>query len=169
MLKLALAVAGILTGSATVYAASTSSEAPQTYTMRDILIGSMIPKDVVSAEVPFDKPYEELTEAQRTVLWQDYESLKAGDETPFPDTGLRHLTVPLMKLAERKGFSGKLIAGVEIDSLGHARTVTIYKSPDAELSKFAQIALLQESYRAARCGGQPCAMTFMLRLDFIAQ
>ena len=167
MIKLAIALAAASALSAGARAADAPVPADPSYTLRDTVVGSMLPKDVVSARVPFDRRYDELTADQKAVLWLDYESPKDGDETPFPETGLRHLATPLMKLAVREGYTGKLIASADVDSKGHARSVTVYKSPDPSLSALVQAALTQESYRPARCSGQPCAMTFMLRLDFL--
>src|SRR5882724_4148778 len=83
-------------------------EAP-VYTLRDVIVGSMLPKDIVSSPVPFDKRYEQLTQEQKDALRNDYEALGATDETPFPATGLKHLVTPLMHLAERAFISGKFV------------------------------------------------------------
>ncbi len=140
--------------------------APRTYALRDVLTGSAIPKDIVTASVPFDKRYDELTADQKAVLWQDYESPSSTNETPFPESGLRHLVMPLVKLAERSSVTGQLVAVADIGPDGHARSVAIYKSPDPAMSDLAKVALAQEIYRPARCDAQPCAMSFVLRLDF---
>lgn len=168
MIKLALVVGPSLMLASSIHAAdAVAPTTPATYALRDTFVGSRLPQDVVRSAIPFDKRYEELTADEKAVLWKDYESPKAGDETPFPGTGLHHLTLPLMRLAARQNYGGKLIASVDIDSRGHAREVTIYKSPSSEISEMAKTLLSEESYRAARCDGQPCAMAFVLRLEFL--
>jgi hypothetical protein len=168
MIKLALVVGTSLMFATSIHAAdAVPPTAPATYTLRETFVGSRIPQDVVRSAIPFDKRYEELTADEKAVLWKDYESPKAGDETPFPVAGLHHLALPLMKLAARQNYAGKLIASVDIDSRGRPREVTIYKSPDSEMSEMARSLLSTESYRAAHCDGQPCAMAFVLRLEFL--
>jgi hypothetical protein len=141
-------------------------EAP-TYTLRDLVVGSVIPKDIVSSPVPFDRRYEQLTPEQRDVLRSDYEALGATDETPFPANGLKQLVTPMMRLAERSSISGKFVAGVEVGPDGRPRSIDVFKSPDPAMTELARAQLAEAQYKPASCKGQPCVMTYVLRLEFL--
>ncbi|HEX7638562.1 MAG TPA: energy transducer TonB [Burkholderiaceae bacterium] len=159
----------ILTNSAVAAQAPGSGAADShvTYALRDAVTGSLIRQDRVTASVPFNKRYDELTAEQKAVLRQESAAAKPTDETPFPSDGLRHLVNPLMRLAEHSGMSGPLVASAEVDAQGHALSVSVRTSPDPSMTELAQVALLKETYRPARCDGQPCAMTYVLRVTFL--
>ncbi len=157
---LALAGAiGLAAGSAAM-----AEELP--YRISDTIVGSLIPQDIIRAPVPFDARYEELSSDQKATLAQDYESLPAGDEPPFPLYGLRHMVKPLVRFADTAKPVGALIASVMVDSQGHAGEVTIYKSPDPLMTRLVSGMLALETYKPATCHGQPCKMAYVLRLDF---
>ena len=143
-----------------------TTESP-TYFIKQPVIGSMLSRPVVSGIIPFDKTYGDLTPDQKTVLRQEYQSLGADDEPPFPQHALKRLVTPIFKEAGADHVDGKLEAAVEVDSTGSARTVSIYKSPDPKISQIATAELMQEQYKPARCKGQPCDMTFILKIDLL--
>jgi len=153
------AITGLLAGSAAV-----ADELP--YRITDILVGSMLPQEIIRAAVPFDGRYDELSAAQKATLAADYENLPAGDEPPFPQYGLRHMLKPVVRFADTYSPVGRLVASVEVDSQGHATDVTVYKSPDPQLTRVIAAALQFEPYKPGMCHGQPCKMSYVLRLDF---
>lgn len=136
------------------------------YRITDTLVGSMLPQDIIRAPVPFDGRYEELTADQKATLSGDYDNLPAGDEPPFPLYGLRHMVKPLVRFADTYSPVGPLVASVMVDSQGHAGEVTVYRSPDPQLTRLVAGMLALETYRPATCHGQPCKMAYVLRLDF---
>ena len=156
-----LALAGLLGLAA---AAASASELP--YRITDTITGSLLPQEIIRAAVPFDGRYSELTAAEKATLASDYDNLPAGDEPPFPLYGLRHMVKPLVRFADTYSPIGPLVASVEVDSQGHAGEVTVYKSPDPQLTRVVAGMLALESYKPALCHGQPCKMTYVLRLDF---
>ena len=153
------ALAGLLAGSAAM-----ADELP--YRITDTLVGSMLPQEIIRAAVPFDARYEELSADQKATLARDYESLPAGDESPFPRYGLRHMLKPVVRFADTWSPVGPLVASVEVDSQGHASDVTVYKSPDPQLTRLVAAALQFEPFKPGMCHGQPCKMSYVLRLDF---
>jgi hypothetical protein len=58
------------------------------------------------------------------------------------------------------------VASVVVDSQGKPGAVTVYRSPDPQLSRLVAAALSFESFKPAVCHGQPCRMDYVLRLDF---
>ena len=136
------------------------------YRLTDTLTGSMLPQEIVRGAVPFDGSYAELNADQKATLARDYDNLPAGDEPPFPQYGLRHMLKPVVRFADTWGPVGPLVASVEVDSQGHASAVTVYRSPDPRLTQLVAAAMQFESYKPGVCHGQPCKMSYVLRLDF---
>jgi hypothetical protein len=136
------------------------------YHVSDIIVGSIVPQVIVTGPVPFESSYASLTAAQKAVLNQDYESLAAGDEPPYPLYGVRHLIMPLISYAETYSPIGPLVASVEVDSKGNAIAVKVYRSPDPEMSRLLSGAMAFEKYKPASCKGQPCRMEYVLRVNF---
>lgn len=153
------ALTGLIAGSAAV-----ADELP--YRITDTLVGSMLPQEIIRAAVPFDGSYAELNAEQKATLAADYENLPAGDEPPFPQYGLRHMLKPVVRFADTYSPVGRLVASVEVDPQGHATEVKIYKSPDPQLTRVIAAALQFEPFKPGVCHGQPCRMSYVLRLDF---
>jgi len=155
-----------LAGAAGLLAGSAAHADEMRYHLADTLTGSMLPQEIMRSALPFDSRYEELTPADKATLARDYESLPPGDEPPYPLYGLRHMVKPLVRFADTYSPVGPLVASVMVDSQGHAGEVTVYKSPDPQLTRVVVAALALESYKPALCHGQPCKMAYVLRLDF---
>ena len=82
-------------------AASATARADELpYSFTDTLVGSMIPQEIIRSPLPFDGRYADLTAAQKATLANEYESLPAGDEPPYPQYGLRHLVAPMVRYAD---------------------------------------------------------------------
>jgi hypothetical protein len=160
-----LALCGVVALGASFTPSAAADDALQ-YHIRDVLVGSVLAQPIVNGPVPFDVPYAALTPGQKAVLFQDYESLSPGDEPPFPLYGIRHLIRPVIPFAETWNPKGPLVASVDVDSKGDAISVTIYKSPDPQLTRLVSHALAVEKYKPGACQGQPCRMQYVLRLDF---
>lgn len=154
------------TGLAAAIAAPASAEAPAPYAVKDTIVGTMVPQAIITSAVPFDRTYAQMSAEQKAVIAQDYESLSPGDEPPYPAYGLSHLSTYMMRLAEMTGTSGPLVATVDVSPDGQARTVSVFKSPDPRLTSMVTTLLAKESYKPAKCGGAPCAMTYVMRLNF---
>jgi hypothetical protein len=155
-----------LTATIGLGAVSTAMADGLPYRITDTLVGSMIPQDIIRAAVPFDGRYEELNAEQKAALARDYQDLPAGDEPPFPMYGLRHMVRPLVRFADTWEPVGPLVASVMVDAQGNTGDVTIYHSPDQQLTQLVVGVLSHEKYKPAVCSGEPCAMAYMLRLDF---
>jgi hypothetical protein len=164
---LALAGAAALLASFAAQAATTQDAS--SYRVTDTLVGSVLPQAIITGPLPFDATYAQLTPDQRAVLASEYESLGPGDEPPYPIYGIHHLVKPLVTFVENRDPVGPLIAAVQVDSWGNASSVTVYQSPDSQLTQLVSGALNLEKYKPAKCHGQPCSMQYVLRLDFPAR
>ena len=136
------------------------------YRITDSITVSLVPQVIILSPLPFDGRYADLTPQQRAVLANDYESLPAGDEPPYPLYGLRHMIKPVVRYADTAAPVGSLVASVVVDSHGKPGAVTVYKSPDPEVARLVAAALSFETFKPAVCQGQPCRMEYVLRLDF---
>jgi hypothetical protein len=147
-------------------AAQAASGEPRRYHLTDTLSGSVLPQSIATAALPFDSTYAALTPAQKAVLFDSYERLGPGDEPPYPLYGVRHLVESLVSYAEISQVAGTLEAAVDVDAKGDAVSVTVYKSPDYQMSRIVSGAMVFEKYKPAKCDGQPCNMTYVLQMDF---
>jgi hypothetical protein len=136
------------------------------FRVTDILTGSNLPQVILQSSAPVAGRYDELSATDKAAVASDYESLAEGDEPPYPRYGVRHLLNPVIRFADLQGPSGPMLATVMVDSQGKPGKITIYRSPDAVMTKLVASQLAIEQYKPAVCHGQPCAMPFVLRLDF---
>lgn len=136
------------------------------YRITDTIVGSVLPQEIIRSSAPIEGRYSELTPTQKAAVASDYENLPAGDEPPYPMYGVRHLISPVVRYADAGEPVGKLVATVVVDSQGKPGTITVYQSPDSVLARFVASQLATEEYKPAVCHGQPCEMTYVLRLDF---
>lgn len=136
------------------------------YALKETIVGTMIPQPVVTSPVPFDKTYDKLTSEQKARIAQDYESMPAGDEPPFPANGLGNIGSYLLKFADAARPVGPFMAAIDVSPDGHARSVAVYKSPDPQLTQMVSTIMATEAFKPAKCKGSPCAMQYVLRVDF---
>jgi hypothetical protein len=161
-----LLAACLLGAAAPAWSADAPASSP-TFMLKDTFTGSVIGLDVVSAALPFDKTWAELTPQEQDVVRSDYESMPAQDEPPFPDHGLKRIALPIAKKAEFTHDEGPVIASVTVDAQGKPHDVTVYKSPSREITAVAAAELIDATYKPAVCKGQPCSMAFVLRLELL--
>jgi hypothetical protein len=128
--------------------------------------GTLIPRAAVTSDLPLDKSYHQLTDAQRAAVRAQYETMAAGDEPPFPAEGLGKIYDILHKIgAKMHTGAGTLSVLVHIASTGEPTSAEVLNAPDVEYGNMAaQVAMLTK-YKPAVCGGKPCAMDFIIRLE----
>lgn len=136
------------------------------YSVKETALGSLVPQPVLTGRVPFDRSWAQLTPEQRGVIAADYESLPAGDEPPYPAHGLRHFATYLARFADLREPVGLLVASVNVGPDGRPRGVTVFRTPDPQLVPVVAAMLGSEEYKPAVCQGSPCAMDYLLRVDF---
>jgi outer membrane biosynthesis protein TonB len=90
--------------------------------------------------------------------------LADGDDPPYPSNGAAHVIRLLSKAAEKLSNSGHLELTVLVDSKGKAQSVEIIASPSKALAMVAAKTVIDEKFKPAVCGGQPCAMVFLLSI-----
>lgn len=128
--------------------------------------GSHLKRDTAISSLPFDKTYEQLTEAQKNQLRGVYEHMGPADEPPFPVHGLKHLFKGLEEVQRRLAVRGRLDVRVMVGPDGEPQDVKIYETPDPDLAKAVAFLLLKEKYKPALCEGKPCSQEFPFRVLF---
>ena len=150
--------------------AATAADAPETYGIKEAVssTGSVIRRDVVSGNVPFDKRYDQMTPEQRQHVKDWYEKMAPEDEPPFPADGLAPLMKALQKAATTYRVSGPLALVADIAPDGTPRKVDVLRAPDDPQFRQAAAALLMTTrYKPAVCGGRACAMGFPLEATIV--
>lgn len=128
--------------------------------------GTIIKKEVKwDSKIPLDKTYGQLTPEQKEYFHAMYESLKPGDEPPFPLDGIKPIINAINKGQRLVRARGELNLTVTVGPDGKATGVADYGSTrNDEILKFAASILLLTKYKPAICSGKPCAMEFPFRL-----
>lgn len=145
---------------------STAGLPPQALKEDAARTGSMIRREVVRGSlVPFAKRYEELSSAERAVVRSWYDNLAEGDEPPYPAAGTANLYRRIADMQSAVPREGLLSLFVTIDADGKPTNVSVMATPDMDVARYVAKLLLQERYKPARCGGQPCEMQFPVRVQ----
>lgn len=129
--------------------------------------GTNLKSRLAGGYLPFDKRYSELTQEQKSKFKAQYQDMADDDEPPFPIDGLGSLYKPIVEALNSLRLEGPLDMEVEVDSTGKATSVSVRRSPGAEITKVAAAALMFHAYKPALCRGKPCTMVFPLSLDLI--
>lgn len=113
-------------------------------------------------KLPFDKPYEKLTPAEKKLVRSKYENLGANDEPPYPLGGMRAISEDVVKVQQRVLVNGRFQAAAHVEVDGHASKVSIYSLPDERLKEVLSWILLKTQYKPGKCNGKRCAMDFLV-------
>ncbi|HEY1147217.1 MAG TPA: energy transducer TonB [Pseudoduganella sp.] len=128
--------------------------------------GTLIKRDAAIGTLPFDKAYADLSAEDKARFRAIYESMAEDDEPPYPLHGFKSLYRKIEVLNRKLDARGMLDLALLVGPDGLAQTVTVYKSPDDELTRSVSYLLMQEKFKPALCHGQPCAQEFPFRVNF---
>lgn len=117
--------------------------------------------------VPVNLGYEQLSPKQQQLVKQDYKILQEDDEPPYPLNGPASITRAFVEMQSKVQINGKFRLSVLIGEDGKPVTATILEAPDPELGKIAGSVLMLSKFKAARCGGKPCAMRYTYDVKFV--
>ena len=122
-------------------------------------------RDVAAPNVPLDRRYDQMDEAQRALLRARYVGMGVADEPPWPAKGMAPLMMALRQGADAYRVTGQLDMTVEVGPDGAARSISVYEGAgDPQFTKFAAALLMTTKYKPAVCAGQPCAMAWPLQV-----
>lgn len=92
--------------------------------------------------------------------------MSPNDEPPFPVDGLPPIHEAIAEVQRRLLVHGALSMFADVDSGGGATSVSVYESPDPKLTQAAAAVLMLTKFKPAVCKGEPCRMSFPLRVAF---
>lgn len=124
-------------------------------------VGTLIRSNAVTASIPLNFSYEQLSDAQKQIVRSRYQSLGPDDEPPYPLKGVQPFLAAIHKANTRMVEEGKISLTVRVDSNGVAQDVAIYQAPTPEMGQFAAAVALQQPFKPGSCKGTPCSMEFL--------
>ena len=133
-------------------------------------VGTHLTKEIVKAgTIPLNKKYDELSDEQKQTIRDQYDHMPATDEPPFPAKGLYSFYKAVGSAHEALDlqYRGSLTVNVAVDSSGNPTKVDVMDSPSEEITRAAVFALMNQKYKPAVCGGQPCAMQLPLHAELV--
>jgi hypothetical protein len=129
--------------------------------------GTSIKREIARGSVlPLDKAYGEMSPDEQSYVKSQYEQMALGDEPPFPTSGLRPIYKAIATGQQKLLVTGSMTLVVEVNDQGEATSVSVLRSPDPQMTKFAASVLMLQKYKPALCDGRPCAMQFPFRVVF---
>ena len=121
---------------------------------------------VMRGTLPYDRSYEQLSPEQKAVLRAEYDSVGPKDEPPYPKYGLSDVADAVARMPRRATLEGEVILTVRVDERGDAKSVSVYKTPDAKLSNLVAYTLTRTKFKPGLCEGRPCAMDYVFKYYF---
>ncbi|WP_048440406.1 hypothetical protein [Caenimonas sp. SL110] len=128
--------------------------------------GSNIRRSVVTSALPLNKKYEELSPSEKELVRSQYVKLGPRDEPPFPMNGLATVYKAISVAQGVLQVKGNLSMFVDVNSKGEPMGVSVFDSPDPQITRAVASILMLEKYKPAVCDGSPCQMGFPVRLGF---
>jgi len=132
-----------------------------------VAIADDLNRMVMRGALPYDRSYEQLTPEQKAVVRAEYDVVGPNDEPPYPKYGLADVADAVSRMPLRNPIEGEVILTVRVDESGEAKSVSIYKTPDARLSNLIALMVTRSKFKPGLCEGRPCAMDYVFRYYFI--
>jgi hypothetical protein len=130
------------------------------------IAGADLNRMVMRGALPYDRSYEQLTPEQKAVVRAEYDVVGPNDEPPYPKYGLADVADAVSRMSVRDPIEGEVILTVRVDESGDAKSVSIYKTPDARLSNLVALMVTRSKFKPGLCEGRPCAMDYVFRYYF---
>ncbi len=121
---------------------------------------------IMRGALPYDRSYEQLTPEQKAMVRAEYDSVGPTDEPPYPKYGLSEVADAVARMPRRESIQGDVVLTVHVDERGDAKSVSIYKTPDAKLSNLVALILTRSKFKPGLCEGRPCAMDYVFKYYF---
>lgn len=144
-------------GIAALYANGSVAIADESYHKRGM---------IMSGAIPYDRNYEQLSPEQKAAVRAEYDSVGPKDEPPYPKYGLADVADAVSRMSVRDPIEGEVVLTVRVDERGDAKSVSIYKTPDARLSNLVALMVTRSKFKPGLCEGRPCAMDYVFRYYF---
>ena len=108
-----------------------------------------------------------MSEAQRKVIRASYAQMQAGQDPPYPTTGLAQLAEDIRIYAAQWKQAGTVHVDVAVDASGGVSSVRILEIPHQTLTRHVTDLLRKTRFTPAQCGPSACAMVFSLKFEIV--
>ena len=129
-------------------------------------LGTTLKKKLATSTISMDKTYAELDEDEKAQIRSVYDDMPDDDEPPYPLHGTREIHRKMMQVQQIVVAKGRLTMTVDVSSTGEASSVTVYESPDTDITQVAARALMETPFKPAICKGKPCKMQYFFQANF---
>lgn len=129
-------------------------------------LGTILKRKIATSSISMDKSYQELSEDEREAIRSVYEDMPENDEPPYPLHGTRDIHRKMSQTQQYVAAKGMLTMTVDISSKGEAESVSVYESPDPDITRIASLVLMETKYKPAVCAGKPCKMQYFFQVQF---
>ncbi len=131
-------------------------------------LGTRVIKNMFTLNVPPEKNYSELTEAEKNRVKANFDAMPAADEPPYPVGGVRALYTVISEVQHYWKTEGELEMVASVKADGTVSNVSVYKTPPRwEMAPYVAQILAVQKFKPAICDGVPCAMDFPLKLNLV--
>ncbi len=135
------------------------------YSIHEDKLDSRFGHDPVISDIPVDKTWDEMTDAQRAIFRARYRDMGPDYEPPFPVDGQLKIFQEVKKLQAAAQLRGKFSALLSVDEQGKAHSIKIVETPDEKINQPMALVLVKNTeYKPAKCAGKPCAMDFVFEM-----
>ncbi|MFG6413956.1 hypothetical protein ACG02S_08610 [Roseateles sp. DC23W] len=147
--------------------AAAASDLPRKrYEIRVEETGTRLGRVAIRSSLPLNRRYAELDEAERALIRAEYEGMPAADEPPFPAQGLLPIFNAIQDGMDKLFPSGAMTVVADVDSEGKVRHVDVFGDVQPEFARFSSAVLMVTPFKPGFCGGKPCNMQYVLRMQF---
>lgn len=115
--------------------------------------------------LPLNRRYAELDASEKAVVRANYEGMPPGDEPPYPAEGLLPVFMTVQTGAGKPPPLGSMTLVADVDGAGRVRHVDAFGKVDADFARFASRVLAATPFKPGLCGGTPCNMQYVLRMQ----
>jgi hypothetical protein len=143
--------------------------APEKFYLKDdeTHTGSNIKEVLTTTSFPPDVGWKNMSPQMREQVKAWFPTLEEGDEPPYPEQGIK----PVFKLLREAAraydlYKGKIIILTTVEADGKASSASCIGDVDDKVRYFTSVAAMSQSYKPARCRGQPCKMVFPYNFRF---
>jgi hypothetical protein len=120
------------------------------------------------SQVALNRRSAELTDEEKRLVRDVYETMAAADEPPYPSDGLLPV---LQAIAEGSralnGARGRMSLVATVNAVGDVDRVQLLGEGAPGMNQVAAQVLMLTKFKPAVCGGQPCKMDYPLRIEFM--
>jgi len=143
------------------------SEARNYHIYGERLKGSKFRERLYSWPVALRKGYDQLSDKQKAIVNKDYPELTQGDRPPYPARGVYQIIEPYVSEFRYFGVGAGGELKIRVNAKGVVTHVSASPHTHSDIERFISRLVREIEFEPATCGGESCAMDFVLVLKQI--